>query len=448
MEAELSQRIGKRAIDLTNEQFAVEVVQCLRKAGHEALWAGGCVRDRILGKIPKDYDVATDATPSEVRQIFQSAGRKTFAIGESFGVIMVRGPRGVENIEVATFRRDLEYSDGRRPDGVEYSTAEEDAKRRDFTINGLFFDPINKQVIDYVGGEPDIERGVVRAIGDPHERFREDKLRMLRAVRFAATLDFAIEPETMSAIQSSPRDILIVSPERIGMEMRRMLIDGHRAIATKLLFESGLMATLLPESQLLQEDAQVKGLLYSTLSNFESARVSEQSFFPMSLSAIFNSLSQVSQKTGVDKDSVEKDSVEKAVSQFKMTNDERRILMWVLNHIRAIETAKQSPWPEIQRLLIQPEAESAVELARSMAAARGEPNASVEFCLGKLRLPAESLNPAPLLTGHDLTDRGLVAGKVFKTILNRVRDLQLDGVIQSKDEAWEVVDQVIREVAE
>ncbi|MGH7200793.1 MAG: CCA tRNA nucleotidyltransferase, partial [Planctomycetaceae bacterium] len=200
-------------------EFALEVVRRLREAGHQALWAGGCVRDLLLGREPQDYDVATDAVPETVRDLF--GRRRTLAVGASFGVIIVRGPQS--EVEVATFRTDLGYSDGRRPDAVAFSTPQEDAQRRDFTINGMFYDPIAERIIDYVGGEEDLKRRIIRAIGRPEDRMAEDKLRMLRAVRFAARFDFAIDPATLTAIQQQARELVIVSAERIAAEMRHIL---------------------------------------------------------------------------------------------------------------------------------------------------------------------------------------------------------------------------------
>src|SRR5262245_26238906 len=179
--------------------FALEIAQKLRGAGFEALWAGGCVRDELLGLVPKDYDVATSATPDQIRSVF--GHRRTLPIGAAFGVITVLGPRAAGQIEVATFRTDAQYSDGRHPDSVSFTTAEHDAQRRDFTINGLFFDPVASRVVDYVGGQDDLNRRILRAIGDPRLRLSEDKLRMLRAVRFAAAFQFTIEPATLRAIQ-------------------------------------------------------------------------------------------------------------------------------------------------------------------------------------------------------------------------------------------------------
>ena len=186
-------------------EFALEIVQMLRRNGYQALWAGGCVRDDVLGIAPQDYDVATSATPDEIQTLFGT--RKTLTIGAAFGVVTVLGPKTAGPIEVATFRSDAHYSDGRHPDQVTFTSAEEDARRRDFTINGLFYDPVSKQVIDYVQGQADLAAGVIRAIGKPAERIHEDKLRMLRAVRFTATFDFQIDPSTLQAIQDSAHGI-------------------------------------------------------------------------------------------------------------------------------------------------------------------------------------------------------------------------------------------------
>src|SRR3954470_14577492 len=208
-------------------EFALDVSRKLREAGFDALWAGGCVRDELLGLTPKDYDVATSATPDQIRDLF--GHRRTLAIGASFGVITVLGPRDAGQIEVATFRTDAAYSDGRHPDSVTFTTAEHDAERRDFTINGLFFDPLAEKVVDYVGGQQDLKAHILRAIGNPRLRLSEDKLRMLRAVRFAATFNFSIESDTLLAIQEMAPQINTVSAERVGSEIRRMLVDSNRA---------------------------------------------------------------------------------------------------------------------------------------------------------------------------------------------------------------------------
>src|SRR5579871_2975855 len=223
----------------SERDFAIEVVRRLREAGHEALWAGGCVRDELLRLIPKDYDIATSALPEQVQKLF----RRTIALGMSFGVIEVLGPRsseGVLKIQVATFRSDVSYSDGRRPDAVVFSSAREDALRRDFTINGMFYDPLENRLIDYVGGQDDLRARVLRAIGDPRQRFDEDKLRMLRAVRMAMRFDLALDAATADAIRANAREISVVSAERVADELRKMLVDSRRSRALRLLFDLGL----------------------------------------------------------------------------------------------------------------------------------------------------------------------------------------------------------------
>ena len=202
---------------MTEREFATDVVRRLRAAGFQALWAGGCVRDRLLGREPHDYDVATDARPEQVRQLF----RRTVAVGVAFGVVEVLGPRtpaGPLKVQVATFRADVSYSDGRHPDAVVFSSPEEDARRRDFTINGMFFDPLDNRLLDYVGGQDDLRAGLLRAIGDARVRITEDKLRMLRAVRIATRFGLTIEPDTAVAIRAMAGQIRYDHPERTGPE--------------------------------------------------------------------------------------------------------------------------------------------------------------------------------------------------------------------------------------
>src|SRR3954469_11160504 len=244
-------------------EFALEIAQKLRAAGFESLWAGGCVRDELLGLTPKDYDVATSATPDQIRDLF--GHRRTLPIGAAFGVVTVLGPRAAGQIEVATFRTDAAYSDGRHPDSVSFTTAEHDAQRRDFTINGLFYDPIAKKVVDYVNGQEDLQRRTIRAIGDPRLRLSEDKLRMLRAVRFAAAFNFQIEPETLHAIQEMAPQITTVSPERVGAELRRMLLDPNRATALELVRQTNLLPHVLRALAKLSDEQfiETKRLLHA-----------------------------------------------------------------------------------------------------------------------------------------------------------------------------------------
>lgn len=219
---------------MTNRQLAIKVIRRLHKAGHQALLAGGCVRDMILNRAAKDYDVATDARPKEVIRLFA----RTRKIGAKFGVVMVLD--GNQQVEVATFRTESGYADGRHPDKVEFATAKADAARRDFTINGMFYDPIEKKVLDFVGGQADLARGVIRTIGKPHERFGEDYLRMLRAVRFSTRLGFGIEEHTWAAIRKFAKNITKISGERIAMELEATLADSNRRRGAELLLESTL----------------------------------------------------------------------------------------------------------------------------------------------------------------------------------------------------------------
>ena len=235
------------------KDFATSIVETLRQRGFQAYLVGGCVRDLLLNREPKDYDVAADATPSQVMSIFP----ETYAVGVQFGVVLVPLPelatpagetsRG-ECVEVATFRSDVGYSDGRHPDEVRFShDPREDVARRDFTINGMLLDPMTGEVLDFVGGREDLAAGIIRTIGDPKQRFIEDKLRMLRAVRFAARFEYEIEPQTFAAMQASAHEIEVVSRERVRDELTCMLVEGHARRAFLLLDESGLLRHILPE---------------------------------------------------------------------------------------------------------------------------------------------------------------------------------------------------------
>lgn len=403
-----------------SRQFAVEVVERLRSAGHEAYWAGGCVRDQLLGIEPKDYDVATDAPPDRVRDLF--GHRRSLAVGAAFGVITLLGKRNAAPIEVATFRRDVGYSDGRHPDRVAFSTAEEDAQRRDFTINGLFFDPLAQRVIDFVGGQEDLRLGVVRAIRDPAERFDEDKLRMLRAIRFAATFGFQIEPLTMSALQRLAGEIVIVSAERIAAEMRRMLTHSNRRRAVELLRESNLLTVILPEAaEFLADEAEVgndaRHRWLATLAVLDSL---DQPTFATALAALVQQL---------------KPEVTRITDRWKLSNDEAYTTRFLLEHEPEIRRARELPWPRLQRLLIANPIGELLCLTASLEKVLDTSTANTDHCRERLRLPPHELNPPPLITGDDLKAAGLAAGKLFKMLLEKVRDAQLEKRISTRDEA-------------
>jgi poly(A) polymerase len=407
---------------IQSRQFAIDVVAKLRAAGHEALWAGGCVRDQLLGKVPKDYDVATDAEPERIRDVF---GRKrTLAIGAAFGVITVLGPKEAGQIEVATFRRDLGYSDGRRPDAVAFTSAEEDAKRRDFTINGIFFDPVANQYHDYVGGQEDLQLRIIRAIGNPHERFGEDKLRMLRAVRFAATFDFALDPGTLVAVQKHAPEIQAVSAERVAAEMRRMLVHENRAAALALLLESGLLVEILPElASLVVNESAAWDRALSILRQLKTPT------FAMTLAAILREVSVHSDLS----------AVKSALARWKLPNEDSGGAVMLLRDEPLIRSAESRPWPQIQRLLISPRVEELVSYSEAVAVTLGEGLESIAFCRQKLALPIVALDPPPLITGEDLKRLGIALGPAYRDILEAVRDEQLEGRIGSLEEATQLI---------
>jgi tRNA nucleotidyltransferase/poly(A) polymerase len=394
--------------------FAMEIAQKLRAAGFEALWAGGCVRDELLGLTPKDYDVATSATPDQIRDLF--GHRRTLPIGAAFGVITVLGPRPAGQIEVATFRSDAAYSDGRHPDSVTFTTAEHDAQRRDFTINGLFFDPVAEQVVDYVGGQDDIRKQTVRAIGDARQRLSEDKLRMLRAVRFAAAFGFAIEPETLRAVQEMAGDINTVSAERIGMEIRRMLLDPNRAVAFHLLRETKLLPQIIPETERMSvPEFDETSRILSTL---------HQPTLPLAFAALLISIPGTAVEVG---------------RRLRFTNKEIERANWLHTNMKAAENARTLPWPQLQRLLIH---DGAVELLALREAVAGADDRALTYCRERLAWPAERLNPLPLVDGSDLIRHGLAPGPQFSALLEQIRDAQLSGEIHTRDDALAIVDRL------
>jgi len=404
-------------------RFAADVVRKLRGAGFEALWAGGCVRDKLLGRVPKDYDVATNATPPEIRRLF--GRRRTLAVGAAFGTIVVLGPKPAGQVEVTTFRQDAEYSDGRHPDQVTFSTAREDALRRDFTINGLFYDPIGEEVIDYVGGQEDLRRRRVRAIGDAHARFAEDKLRLLRAVRFAATYEFELEQRTRQAIREMAAEITVVSAERIAAEMRLALTSRQRARAVRLLVETDLASAVLPE--IVPGGPEGQERLDRALAVLDRL---EEPGFPLAMAALLLPF-------------VDAEAARAIGRRWRLSNQEIDRMGWLLAHRDALVGARAARWSRFQPILI---AEGIEDLLALCEAARPECADDLDFCREKRRLPREELDPAPLLTGDDLLARGLTPGPKFRVLLDRARAAQLDGEIHTKDEALSLIEQLTRTV--
>ena len=373
------------------------------------------MRDQLLGGEVKDYDVATDATPDDIRQLF--GPNRTLGVGAAFGVMIVRGPRGVDPIEVATFRCDADYSDGRRPDSVSFSSPQEDARRRDFTINGIFYDPVTDQLVDYVNGQQDLQDKIVRSIGDADKRLDEDKLRMLRAVRFAATFNFQLDEATARAISSRTEEIKLVSAERIGDELRRMMGKSSRLNAIQLLIDTRLMTVLLPEFDVDSDWPLSRGIL----SHLDSDR------FSVTLAACIH---PIGERTD-DLQTVIRD----LSARWRLSNEEIRETSQLVRAEGLLRTAHQLAWSKVQPVLAGDLAQETMRLAAAIAAATGETAGGIELCREKLLLPIAQLDPPPLLTGEDLIQLGVPRGPVYKSILNLVRDRQLDGEIGSLDEA-------------
>ncbi|MCC6123943.1 MAG: CCA tRNA nucleotidyltransferase [Pirellulales bacterium] len=423
-------------------RFAVEVVRRLRDAGFTAYWAGGCVRDQLLGRTPKDYDVATDATPEQIQQLF--GRRRTLAIGASFGVITVKGPKVAGMIEVATFRKDAAYSDGRHPDGVTFSSAEEDARRRDFTVNGLFFDPLEERVIDYVGGQADLTAKALRAIGDPRERFAEDKLRMLRAVRFAAVLGFAIEESTLRAIREMAGEIAVVSAERIAMEMRRMLVEPGRVRAVELLLESNLATQVLPEIVPTTEEDRKKlneplavldrlgampTLAVGMMETRENSLYTHDERghgaprtnpnFPLALMILLHRI-------------VAADEALDICRRWKLSNDESDRIHWLLEHQASLENPQMLRWSQLQPLLISEYIDDLLTFMEAVSPAAAQ---AAAYCREELKRPREELDPPPLVTGEDLLALGIPQGPRYRILLEEIRQSQLDENLLDRNEA-------------
>jgi len=406
--------------------FAVEVVRRLHAAGFEAYWAGGCVRDRLLGRVPQDYDVATSARPEQIRQLF--GHRRTLAIGAAFGVICVLGPPHAGQVEVTTFRTDVNYQDGRRPETVHFSTAEEDAKRRDFTINGMFFDPIQGRILDFVHGHRDLDNRRLCAIGDPHERFTEDKLRMLRAVRFAATFEFTLDAATFAAIQKMASEITVVSVERIADEVSRMLEHPQRALAAEMLRTSGLLAAILPEALPLLDQRPPDGVTAESAWEYTRAvlAILDEPDFPEALAALLHALPQAATFAPV------------LGRRWKLAVKEIERTQWLLENLRSLENAAQIPWPKLQRILIHEESRELIALHTARAKVGAAHLADAAYCHERLQLPPNELNPPPLITGDDLITLGIPRGAIFKTLLDAVRDAQLENRVTTKTAALEL----------
>ncbi|MBZ5719685.1 MAG: CCA tRNA nucleotidyltransferase [Acidobacteriia bacterium] len=431
----------------------------MREKGHRAYLVGGCVRDFLLGREPADFDVSTDATPDEVMRIFP----ETYAVGAQFGVVLVPAPAGDaassssahgNAVEVATFRSDIGYSDGRHPDQVRYSKdPREDVERRDFTINGLLLDPVKNEILDFVGGRKDLDAGIIRTIGEPELRFAEDKLRMPRALRFAARFDYRIDPATFAAIQKLAPEIHQVSRERLRDELTKMLTEGRARRAFLLLDESGLLQQVLPEISAMKGVEQPPqyhpegDVFVHTLLLLD--KLPQPCPPTLAWGALLHDVGKPP-TFRVAPDRIRFDGhvevgvkmAEEILHRLRFSNDDSdQILALVNQHMRfaQVQRMKEST---LKKFIRMPRFEEHLQLHRIDCQASHGDLTSYNFTREKVAsFPPEAIRPQPLLTGTDLIAAGYEPGPRFKEILTAVEDAQLEGKLQSKPDAMTFVAQ-------
>jgi poly(A) polymerase len=422
------------------ERAARAVVQRLRGAGFRAYFAGGCVRDWLLGEQPTDFDVATDASAEIVQQLF----RRTVPVGAQFGVVLVL--MDDQPIEVASFRADAEYLDGRRPVSVRPATPEEDAQRRDFTINGMFRDPDSDEVLDFVGGRADLAAGIIRAIGDPAARLHEDRLRMLRAVRLAARLDYAIDPATMTAIRAHAGELTGIAWERIGEEIVRILTEGRARRGFELLDESGLLPHVLPEVAALHgveqsPDYHPEGDVFiHTLLLLEQLRAPSET---LALGALLHDIAKpdCAERRGdrITFYGHPEVGAARAVAVCQRLRRSRpvweRVEYLVRNHLRLVH-APQMRRSTLRRFLAEDGIDELLELARIDSLASHGDLRAYQFCVdARTQLGDEPARPAPLVRGRDLLALGYRPGPLYSEILHAVEEKQLEGELTNPESA-------------
>ena len=417
-----------------NREDALAVLSRLRESGAIAYFAGGCVRDSLLGLEAKDWDIATDAPPARVRQLFSS----TQAVGAAFGVILVRSGESV--VEVATFRADGVYEDGRRPSSVRFTSAEEDARRRDFTINGMFFDPAENQVIDFVGGREDLAAKRIRAIGEPAERFGEDHLRLLRAVRFAARFGFEIEPATAAAIADSANRVKGISPERVGDEVRLMLTASTFRAAWRLLWKLGLSREIFRFIPKLPENLDMNR---SILLNLDDG-----AGITLGLALAAATLCVRLQAEGVREilkllaETEISKSVRAMRQALRISNQESDEMVGTLGGLEAMLQSQPPTLAQKKRFLAQPTSAHSLRLMDALAKTGLHAERIVALASDLSELSRHDVAPPPLISGDDLIAAGHAPGPLFRKILDAAYDAQLEGKISSRTEALKLIEQL------
>jgi poly(A) polymerase len=433
---------------MTAKQNAIEIVKTLKKHGYEAYFAGGCVRDMVMNKESSDYDIATSALPQDVIRVFD----KTFPVGVQYGVVIV--VKEGHNFEVATFRTEGSYSDGRHPDFVAFSTPENDVKRRDFTINGLLYDPLEDKILDFVDGQKDIQEGVIRTVGNPFERFTEDKLRMIRAVRFACRFNFPIHSDTRNAISQLAGKIHAVSAERIREELEKILTGPNPHIGFKLLDELRLLQEILPEVSGMKNVRQPENfhpegdVFVHTLLCLSKM---EKPSWTLAMGVLLHDVGKPVTFEESDRirfnlhEKMGADMAAKICNRLKTSLAEKERIVWlVLKHLY-FKDAQKMRLSKLKRVFANDGYPELAELCRIDALASSGDLSDYHFCQEMYgKLSREEVKPKPLITGRDLIDMGLKPGPLFKEILTKIEDEQLEGSLTTKEAATEAVKTFIR----
>jgi poly(A) polymerase len=433
------------------KKAARRIVEKLRLHGHEAFFAGGWARDHLLHRKPKDIDIATDARPDEVRDLFP----KSRSVGAQFGVIQV--PMYGHSFDVATFRSDNPYLDGRHPSSVTFSGPEQDALRRDFTINGLFYDPVADRLIDYVRGKSDINNRIIRTIGDPSARFAEDKLRMLRAIRFSCTLEFRIAPETWNAILSLAAEILQVSWERIRNELIQILRGTNPSLGLDLLHGSGLLVHILPEVEAMH-GAPLPGKNVHHLDLFSATKnamgLLRNPSVPLTFAALLHVIDLQAGHSEKIGGSVENHPEHGAMTtrevcrRLRISNEETDRAVSMVSTLAAFLEEGELPDRKLRRILRKPNYSEHLELFRVHCISNGIELSAYANYLHRIKEYEKAPETTPLIAGNDLIALGYSPGPIFSRILQQVEDLQLDGILHSHEEAMEYVRSVFAPSAE
>ena len=435
------------------KETAIGIVKRLRERGFSALFAGGCVRDMLMGNVPEDYDIATDARPDDIINIFE----RTVPVGIHYGVVLV-----IENgfeFEVATFRSDGTYTDGRHPDTVTFCDARGDALRRDFTINGMFYDPVDDKHFDYVGGREDLKARLVRAIGDPSERFNEDRLRMIRAVRFACRFDYNIEDQTAESIKKLYDKILTVSMERTRDELRKILTGPNPHTGIKMMDDLNLLNEILPEVTAMKgvrqpENYHPEGDVFThtllTLSELAASQTSADSW-ELAMAILLHDIGKPITFEVADRirfnnhDNIGAEMAEKICERLRMSNAEKERITWLVKMHLYLRHAQQMRISKLKRLFAHEGYPELAELYRVDSLASTGDLEDYNFCQNMLEeLQEEEIKPEPLITGNDLIAMGLKPGPIFSKVLDAIKDDQLEQKITTKEEALERAKELVK----